>query len=33
MEDKVCYCLEFENKNSFLKQLREMTAIAKQKKN
>jgi len=33
MEDKICYCLEFENKNKLIKELRKMTAIAKQKKN
>jgi len=32
MEDKICYCLEFENKNKLIKELRKMTAIAKQKK-
>jgi len=32
MEDKVCYCLEFEDKNKFLKELRKMTVIAKQPK-
>jgi len=32
VEDKICYCLEFENKNKFLKELRKMTAIANQKK-